>query len=104
MHTFTSRFFAISSLLLLFVCLAFMSGTVFAQSAQKSALRQYNAGQVKQISDLPPGHLSYPAAALAVTSGVMPALEGNTFQLSRVVTGAEAIAAVERIEKLTTSR
>jgi tetratricopeptide (TPR) repeat protein len=56
------------------------------------------------FSDLPPGHLSYPAAALAVTSGVMPALEGNTFQLSRVVTGAEAIAAVERIEKLTTSR
>jgi tetratricopeptide (TPR) repeat protein len=56
------------------------------------------------FSDLTPGHLSYPAAALAVTSGVMPALEGNTFQLSRIVTGAEAIAAVERIEKLTTSR
>lgn len=58
MHTFTSRFFAIP-FLLLFVCLAFMSGTVFAQSAQKSALRQYPAGQVKQISDLPPGQLRF---------------------------------------------
>lgn len=56
------------------------------------------------FSDLAPGHLSYAAAALAVTSGVLPALAGNTFQLSRIVTGAEAVAAVERIEKLIGSR
>ena len=56
------------------------------------------------FSDLAPGHLSHPAAALAVTSGVLPALAGNTFQLSRIVTGAEAVAAVERIEKLIGSR
>jgi hypothetical protein len=52
------------------------------------------------FTDLPRGHLSYPAAALAALSGVLPPLEGNTFQLARVVTGADAIAALERIEKL----
>lgn len=57
-----------------------------------------------EFSDLRRGHPSYPAAALAVTSGVMRALDGNTFQLARVVAGAEAVAAVERIEKLSTSR
>lgn len=50
------------------------------------------------FTDLPPGHLSYPAAALAVSSGVMPMLDGSSFQLSRVVSGPEAMGAIERIE------
>lgn len=57
-----------------------------------------------RFSDLAPGHLSYPAAALAVTAGILRALEGNTFQLARLVSGAEAVAAVERIEQLSGAR
>ncbi len=59
MHTLTSRFFSFPSLLLVFICLAFLSSGVLAQPAQKDALRQYKAGQVKQITDLPPGQLRF---------------------------------------------
>ena len=54
----------------------------------------------RTFSDLPPGHLSYPAAAMAVAAGVLPVLDGGTFQLGRVVSGAEAIAAVDRLQAL----
>lgn len=50
------------------------------------------------FTDLNPGHLIYPAASLAVAAGVLPVLDGNTFQLARPVSGAEAIAAIERLE------
>ncbi len=53
-----------------------------------------------KFTDLLPGHLGYPAAALAVTAGVMPVLENRTFQLTRVVTGAEAVAAIDRLQQL----
>ena len=53
-----------------------------------------------EFADLPPGHPSYPAAALTVTADAMKALEGNSFQVSRPVTGAEASAAIERLRAL----
>ena len=53
-----------------------------------------------KIADVAPGHLSYPAAARSVSSGVMTTLEGDTFQLSRVVTGAEAADAVAKLAAL----
>jgi tetratricopeptide (TPR) repeat protein len=53
-----------------------------------------------RFSDLSPGHLSYPAASIAVESGVMPALPDGTFRLTRPVTGAEALAAVRKLEEL----
>jgi hypothetical protein len=49
--------------------------------------------------DLPPGHLSYPAAAMSVSSGVMSAPDG-VFGLARPITGQEAIDALARIEAL----
>jgi tetratricopeptide (TPR) repeat protein len=52
------------------------------------------------FSDVAPTHLSYPAAARSVSSGVMAPLEGDSFQLTRPVTGAEALAAVGRLETL----
>jgi Tfp pilus assembly protein PilF len=52
------------------------------------------------FADLSPGHPGYAAAALTVTAGVLAPLEGNTFQVSRPVTGAEAVAAVERVRAL----
>jgi S-layer family protein len=53
-----------------------------------------------RFSDLPPGHLNYPAASVAVQSGVMKMVDGDQFQLSRPVTGAEALAAVRKLEEL----
>jgi tetratricopeptide (TPR) repeat protein len=52
------------------------------------------------FSDLPPAHLSYPAAARSVSAGVMTTLGGDTFQLAREVTGAEAVDAVTKLEGL----
>ena len=52
------------------------------------------------FSDLPPGHLSYAAASMAVSAGVLKTLDGNTFQLVRPVSGAEAVEAIDRLEAL----
>ncbi len=53
-----------------------------------------------KFPDVPPGHLSYSAASVAVQSGVMSITSDGTFQLPRPVTGEEAIAAVNRLEEL----
>ncbi|MEP6914918.1 MAG: S-layer homology domain-containing protein, partial [Acidobacteriota bacterium] len=53
-----------------------------------------------RFPDLPPGHLSYPAASVAVESGLMTAAPDGTFQLTRPITGAEALAAVRKLEEL----
>ena len=52
------------------------------------------------IADMPTTHLVYPAAAVAVASGVMPLAEGNRFEVNREVTGAEAVSAIERLQAL----
>ena len=52
-----------------------------------------------RFTDLPPAHLAYPAASMAVSAGVMTSA-GGAFQPSKVVTGAEATAAVEHVEAL----
>lgn len=52
------------------------------------------------IADVGPGNLNYGAVSLAVQSGVMPLLEGGTFQMSRPVSGAEGATTIERLEKL----
>jgi tetratricopeptide (TPR) repeat protein len=61
-----------------------------------------NAG--RRFPDVSPGHLSYPAVSLAVESGVMTTAEDGSFQLSRPVTGSEAVAAVKKLESLAERR
>jgi tetratricopeptide (TPR) repeat protein len=58
----------------------------------------------RRFPDVPPGHLSLPAASLAVEAGVMSAMPDGSFQLARPVTGAEAIAAVTRLQQLSEAR
>ncbi len=58
----------------------------------------------RKFPDVSPGHLDYPAASLAVEAGVMSTLEQGTFQLSRPVTGPEALAAVKKLEELSERR
>ena len=57
----------------------------------------------RQFADVPPAHLSYPAASVSVEAGVMQPLSDGSFQLARPVTGAEAVAAVKKLEELAES-
>jgi len=53
-----------------------------------------------KFTDLSPTHLAYPAASVAIASGVMTPGPGGSFQPSRPVSGAEAIEAIGRLEVL----
>jgi tetratricopeptide (TPR) repeat protein len=53
-----------------------------------------------KFPDVSPGHLSYHAASVAVETGVMTATSDGSFQLSRPVTGQEAVAAVTKLAEL----
>ncbi len=69
------------------------------EGRQPALARQW-AARHQPIRDVPPQHLSYPAVSLVVAAGVLP-LEGDgTFRLGQAVTGAQAIAALDRVEKL----
>jgi tetratricopeptide (TPR) repeat protein len=50
--------------------------------------------------DMSAGHAMYAAASTAVSAGVIARLEDGGFGTSRMVTGAEAIAAIDRLEAL----
>jgi tetratricopeptide (TPR) repeat protein len=68
-------------------------------SAGDAALKA-RAAQRPKIADIGPAHLNYRAVSVAVATGVLPLLEGDRFQVSRAVSGAEAIEAVDRIRRL----
>ena len=72
-------------------------------AAEKPALASSWRGAKRQFTDVTPAHLSYPAASVAVEAGVMQPLEDGSFQLARLVTGAEAVAAVKKLEDLAES-
>jgi predicted negative regulator of RcsB-dependent stress response len=52
-----------------------------------------------QFADMDAANLAYPAASAAIAAGVMTATDG-VFQPTRPVSGAEAVAAVRRLEQL----
>ena len=61
--------------------------------------------RVQKMVDVGVSNLHYADASLSVAAGVIPLADGGTFQLSRQVTGAEAIDVINRIERLySTSR
>ena len=53
-----------------------------------------------RFTDISAGHVAYPAASTAVAAGVMTTVGDGAFQPSRVVTGAEAIAAIENLRAM----
>jgi tetratricopeptide (TPR) repeat protein len=65
-------------------------------AARNPALRKRIAERPK-VADMSTGHLSYPAVAVAVASGVMPLLDGGRFQPGRAVNGAEAVDVIDRL-------
>jgi tetratricopeptide (TPR) repeat protein len=58
----------------------------------------------KTFPDLAETHLAYPAASVAVTSGVMQSAADGSFQPSRAVTGAEAVRTIERLQAMFAAR
>lgn len=52
-----------------------------------------------RVADMSTAHLDYPAVAVAVSTGVLSLTDGR-FQVSRQVSGAEAIEAVSRLQML----
>ncbi|HEY0872867.1 MAG TPA: tetratricopeptide repeat protein [Vicinamibacterales bacterium] len=76
--------------------------TVIASENPRLAAQLRNTQ--RRFPDVPAGHLRARAAAIAVESGVMQSLENGTFQLSRPVTGAEAVAVVDRLASLAAGR
>jgi tetratricopeptide (TPR) repeat protein len=51
------------------------------------------------IADVSPSHLNYPAIAASVSAGVLP-LVGGRFDTERPVSGADALAAIDRLRAL----
>jgi tetratricopeptide (TPR) repeat protein len=76
--------------------------TVIAAEKPKLAAAWRNPR--RRFPDLAQGHLSFPAAALAVEAGVMATSEDGSFRLSLPVTGADALAAVRKLKELAESR
>ena len=67
--------------------------------ANPSAARRWQDAGVR-FSDIAPGHLAYPAASTAVAAGVMSAAPADAFRPSAVVSGAEAVQAIDRLQAL----
>ncbi|HKT79606.1 MAG TPA: tetratricopeptide repeat protein [Vicinamibacterales bacterium] len=53
-----------------------------------------------RFSDINQANVAYAAASAAVASGAMSVAQNQAFEPSRVVTGAEAVSAVRRLEQL----
>ncbi len=62
-------------------------------------LKDWQSRQQK-MSDVGVSNLNYADASLSVAAGVLPLAENGSFQLPRAVTGAEAIDAVTKLERL----
>jgi hypothetical protein len=69
-------------------------------AARRPELASKWQGARLRISDVPPGHLAYPAVSAAVASGVLSLDVDGTFNPLRPVSGAEATAAVTRLEAM----
>ena len=76
-----------------------VSRLVSLMAESSPALRVHLAAR-PAIADMAPGHLNHPAASVAVSAGILPLLEGNRFQVGRAVSGAEAVAAIDRLQAL----
>jgi len=71
-------------------------------AAQPQLLKDWQSRQQK-MADVGVSNLHYADVSLSVAAGILPLADGGTFQLSRPVSGAEAIDAVSRIERLSST-
>jgi tetratricopeptide (TPR) repeat protein len=68
-------------------------------ASRPQLLKDWQSRQQK-MADVGVSNLHYADASLSVAAGILPLADGGVFQLSRPVSGAEAIDAVSRIERL----
>ena len=78
---------------------AAVSRLVALLAVTQAALRPHLTARPR-VADMAEGHLSYPAAAVAVASGLMPLADGDRFDIAREVSGAEAAQVVGRVRAL----
>jgi tetratricopeptide (TPR) repeat protein len=81
-----------------------VSQTLALIAAEKPRLAAAWRNPRRRFTDVGPGHLRYPEAALAVEAGVMTAMEDGSFDFARLVTGAEALAAVRKLRELSENK
>jgi tetratricopeptide (TPR) repeat protein len=81
------------------VDLAQAFGPLLARAATPALLKQWQSARVT-LSDLAPDHLAFPAASLAVAAGVLTLEPDGRFQPSRIVTGQEAVGAIQQLAAL----
>ncbi len=86
------------------VDLAQAVSAVLALMANSRPALQARLAQRPAVADMIPSNLNYPAVAAAVSSGVLPLLDGNRFDIERPVSGAEAVATIDRLRALDGSR
>ena len=69
-------------------------------AANRPALLKDWQSRQQKMADVGVSNLLYADASLSVSAGILPLAEGGLFELSRPVSGAEAIDAITRIERL----
>ena len=69
-------------------------------AASRPELLKEWQSRVQKMADVGVSNLHYADASLSVAAGVVSLVDGGSFQLSREVSGAEAIDAISRIERL----
>jgi tetratricopeptide (TPR) repeat protein len=79
--------------------LAIVVSRVLNAIAAPAAADRWRNARLK-FTDIAESHLAYPAASIAVASGVMQVEPGGGFGPSRAVTGAEAVQAIDRLQAL----
>ena len=72
-------------------------------AAEQPQLLKDWQSRMQKMSDVGVSNLHYADASLSVAAGIIPLVDGGSFQLSRPVSGAEAIDAITRIERLLTT-
>ncbi len=71
-------------------------------AGQPELLKDWQS-RVQKMGDVGVSNLHYADASLSVAAGIIPLVDGGSFQLSRPVSGAEAIDAITRSERLLTT-
>jgi tetratricopeptide (TPR) repeat protein len=69
-------------------------------AAERPELLKDWQSRMQKMSDVGVSNLRYADASLSVAAGIIPLVDGGSFQLTRPVSGAEAIEAITRIERL----
>ena len=68
---------------------------------ESSDISQQWREAIPNLSDMAEGHLNYESASLSVAAGVLHLFEGDRFEPTRVVSGVDANAVMQRLLRLT---